>query len=294
MAHSVFWQDQRVLVTPVPGTDRDNLLRNLQHVRDGAINARNAGGAGTWPQDVYRSYAHWAQEAIRLLRRQISQADLEHLVQTPAYWAVMAQTAAGSTQLIDTELDARASVLEDACSDLNAQIIRWSRDGVFVVADTSFYIHYPEKIEDLDLRHTMEIREEPIVLLIPIIVIDELDNLKESKDKRTRWRAGYTLAVLDRVLTEPTGVGLLRQEDFSPLDVGGIPRGQVTVGIVFDRPGHSRLPIADDEIIDRALAIQTLAGKPVTMVTYDTGQSMRARAADLRVKNIPHEVIDAD
>jgi hypothetical protein len=34
----------------------------------------------------------------------------------------------------------------------------------------------------------------------------------------------------------------------------------------------------------RALAIQTLAGQPVTMITYDTGQSTRARAASLRVK----------
>jgi hypothetical protein len=34
----------------------------------------------------------------------------------------------------------------------------------------------------------------------------------------------------------------------------------------------------------RALAIQTLAGQPVTMITYDTGQSTRARAAGLRVK----------
>jgi PIN domain len=46
---------------------------------------------------------------------------------------------------------------------------------------------------------------------------------------------------------------------------------------------HIRLPINDDEIIDRALAVQPLADRPVTLLTYDTGQSTRARAAELPV-----------
>ncbi len=74
---------------------------------------------------------------------------------------------------------------------------------------------------------------------------------------------------------------MLRPEDFSAIDnqTGGIPRGEMTVEIVFDPPGHARLPINDDEIIDRATAVQALAGRDVTVLTYDTRQSMRARAA---------------
>ena len=41
-------------------------------------------------------------------------------------------------------------------------------------------------------------------MLVPIVIVDELDRLKESKDKdkRARWRAGYTLAVLDRLFAD--------------------------------------------------------------------------------------------
>lgn len=60
-------------------------------------------------------------------------------------------------------------------------------------------------------------------------------------------------------------------------------RGQITIELVFDPPGHTRLPINDDEIIDRALAIEALAGGTVTLLTYDTGQSTRARSAGLKV-----------
>ncbi len=43
-----------------------------------------------------------------------------------------------------------------------------------------------------------------------------------------------------------------------------------------------RLPINDDEIVDRALAIKPLAGRQVRVLTYDTGQSTRARLAGLQ------------
>lgn len=40
----------------------------------------------------------------------------------------------------------------------------------------------------------------PIHIIVPIIVVDELDRLKESSNRFTRWRAGYSLAALDRLL----------------------------------------------------------------------------------------------
>ena len=51
--------------------------------------------------------------------------------------------------------------------------------------------------------------------------------------------------------------------------------------ILYDPPGHFRLPINDDEIISRTVAAQALAGKPVTFLTFDTSQAMRARSAGL-------------
>ena len=56
--------------------------------------------------------------------------------------------------------------------------------------------------------------------------------------------------------------------------------------ILFDPPRHERLPINDDEIIDRALAAQGLAGTPVTLLTYDTSQAARGRHAGLAVNKL--------
>jgi PIN domain len=122
-----------------------------------------------------------------------------------------------------------------------------------------------------------------------MVVIDELDGLKRSSNKKSRWRAGYTLALIDRLLgDDPNRQGTVHQTDRTPDVLES--RGEVTIEALLDPPGHQRLPINDDEIIDRALAAQVLAGTGITVITYDTGQSMRARAAGLGVKKLNVEL----
>lgn len=60
--------------------------------------------------------------------------------------------------------------------------------------------------------------------------------------------------------------------------------------MLFEQPGHVRLPLPDDEIVDRCLGAHTLAGlQGVTLLTYDTGQSTRARLQKLRVRKFRND-----
>lgn len=95
-----------------------------------------------------------------------------------------------------------------------------------------------------------------------------------------KWRACYTLAVFDDILIEPGTHAILRQ----PAADG--TRGPVLMDILYDPPRHERLPINDDEIIDRALAAQSTASSPVTLLTYDTSQATRARHIGLAVNKL--------
>jgi hypothetical protein len=138
-------------VTPLPGADCKDLLESLRYVYTGAVNARSSGGGE--PHLHYNAYIGWAFEAVRMLRGKVAPADLEQLVLTRSFWALQASgtsTPANRARLVDVELDERVSALEATCKDLEAQIDRWSRDGTFVVADTSFYIQHPQGIDDLD------------------------------------------------------------------------------------------------------------------------------------------------
>lgn len=283
-----------MLITPRPGVNRDNLLKTLRTVHEDVANLYTSG-----PHTAYKrllAYLEWANDAVRHLARQISDADLNRLVLTPRYAALLDGMGlmAGTEQqrlvngLVSLELEQRVRDFEEAVDALAAHIEHWSGPKSFIVADSSFYIQHPQKLDNADFGALLPVDHEAVHLLVPIVVLDELDKLKESKDRHTRWRAGATLAVVDRLLTgESTTALLLRAPvDGEPADN---PPKIIHVELMPDPVGHVRLPIADDEIVDRAYSAQQLAGRPVTLITYDTSQATRGRIAGLRVNKLRHD-----
>jgi hypothetical protein len=165
------------------------------------------------------------------------------------------------------------------------------RSGYLRVPETSFFCHGETLFDKADYHRILSESWvnwlRPIRVLIPIAVVDELDNLKQAGT--VRHRALVSLAILDRVITgSPQDPHMLREPELRQVSEDRqAPTGDLTVEVLFDPPGHTRLPIMDDEIIARALAIQPLAGRAVTLLTCDTRQSFRARSLDLNVIKVP-------
>ena len=279
-----------MLITPRPGAHRDNIRKVLTGVHTAATNLP---GSSESAFSSLLKYLQWATESARMLRSQISARDLDNLIFTPRYQTLLAScgTLAGTDQqslvrgLVDLEVTERVEALEAAMAEFEAQTRRWVGRELLVVADSSFYCHNAQCLRDADLHEILGlVPSKPIRLLFPIVVVDELDGLKEAGKQQARWRAPHTLGLLDEVLRGGT-FGVWRPEvaDFDSGDV----RGRVSMEILLDPPGHVRLPIADDEIIDRAVSIQLLAGQPVRLLTCDTGQHTRGCAAGLEVTKVP-------
>jgi hypothetical protein len=89
---------------------------------------------------------------------------------------------------------------------------------------------------------------------------------------------------LDTVITDGT-TGVLRRT--GPGE-GQSVCGAITAEIVLDQAGHTRFPIADDEIIDRAVTIQAIANREVRLLTCDTSQATCGRIAGLKVTKLAH------
>jgi predicted ribonuclease YlaK len=153
------------------------------------------------------------------------------------------------------------------------------------VVDTSVFVHHPCKNREIEYAAVIGAGFEPVRLVVPRVVIDELDRLKESGNQAVRWRAGHTLGVLDELLHHPRSRATIREEDnlSEVADAGGMPRGKVTIEVFLDDPQHVRMEDNDDEIIDRALALQAYAGHEVRLLTMDTSMALRARLLGLRV-----------
>jgi len=288
-----------MLITPHPGANRDNLLKALQSVQGELSNLVSGAGNAQNAQERVLAYLKWTNSAVRMLGTQISPSDLNHLVLTDRYKLLL--TVAGTMTGTDTptkaflnglvarELEERVTAFNEAVKTLERQITRWSGYEQYIVPDTSFYIHHPAKLEDLDPGSLLGDPHADFVVLVPMVIVDELDRLKETKDKLVRWRAGYTLAVLDRLFQKWDVRALLRQGGTDP-EPKVAPLGDAWIELLFEAPGHVRLPNSDDEIIDRALSVEPLLNRKVTLLTYDTGQSMRARNAGLRVVKLRPEI----
>jgi hypothetical protein len=224
-----------------------------------------------------------------MLRYRVPASDIDRLLLTRRYWAIQGAPDGGSAGVVNTEIDDREAALHETVNWLTDTQAKWQRSpGRLVVADTSVYCQHPDRLTDINYASAIGQGRIPIRLMVPILVLDELEGLKQSNKRQTRWRAGHTLGRLDEVL-DSMGTGVLRTEDTSPIDHGELPKPPVYVEVFFDPPRHRRLPINDDELIERALAIQAESGKVVTFLTFDTAQSTRAKFAGLAVTKLTED-----
>ena len=243
------------------------------------------------------NYLAWALETARLLRNRISSADIDRLIFTPMFWRLRNAFSSGrdkfDNELLGIEITDRAEVLDRAWTALNNEINRWNDSTVLAMVDTTVFINHDEKIKDIPYAKELNLGFEPVRLVVPRVVVDELDRLKESGNQQVRWRAGHTLGVLDELLRQPRSRVTIREadENFTAIaNAGGMPRDKVTIEVLFDDPHHVRVEDNDDEIINRALALQAYACRPVRLLTMDTSMALRARMLDLNVCKISKNI----
>jgi rRNA maturation endonuclease Nob1 len=139
--------------------------------------------------------------------------------------------------------------------------------GCLVVIDTSALIE-GEHVATTDWRSVIGCAaSDSLRLLVPMLVVEELDALKRDRDPRVMSRARKVLKALSALVQSPNRPATLS--------------AGVTIEVLADEPGHARLPVNDDEIVDRASYIRQLCGREVTVVAGDYSLIFRARALGL-------------
>jgi len=85
-----------MLISPRPGALRDTVLATLQRVHLDASNLRSAVAASAYERLL--GYLGWVTDATRLLQEQASTEDVDRLIQTRRYYALLGScgTLAGS------------------------------------------------------------------------------------------------------------------------------------------------------------------------------------------------------
>jgi hypothetical protein len=193
---------------------------------------------------------------------------------TSAYYEIRALTSASprAVAFIDAEAARQRRELEGLRDDLQRRLDRaLAAPGAITILDTNVLLHHqlPDSVAWRDV-----VGKESVRLVIPLRVIEELDEKKYSASDKLRARARERLPKL-----------------YAMVGAGGLPKplkddhGTIEV---FIEPGPRTRPAdADTEILDTAHDLRRLSRQVVTIVTGDTAMRLRAEAEGLATAVMP-------
>jgi hypothetical protein len=254
----------------------EQVWTTLREVQADLVNA--------FSQQEIQGLTEWARNAEARLRLILTRAELQRLVLTPRL-LIVASAPAVSVPLFHiaiSELGDAVDRWNDELREVEAWRTRWASADYLVAPDTNVYLHHPEDFDDVDWHRVMNVSAmEDIRLVLPMRIVDELDNSKQKAKPAAQKRAQKTLAKVTALFgdgsTSPSRCLWPATKD----------QGSVMLEILSDPIGHERLALGDDEIVDRLVSLQALADRPVRLATYDFGMAFRARQSGIRAIHLP-------
>ncbi|MGH3826905.1 MAG: PIN domain-containing protein [Pseudonocardiaceae bacterium] len=186
----------------------------------------------------------------------------------------MAAATPRPAPLINDEAARQVRALERLSAKVQALEALRNREGHVAVLDTNVLMHY-HRLGEIPWAEVLGVA--PVRIILPICVIDELDNKKYAGSDRMSRRADLAVRALRQY-----SAGL------RPGSAATLPDG-TTLEVFLDDPGHARMANPDEELRSRCMLLQRATGRPVTLVTGDLGMQLRAGAHGLGHAEMPEK-----
>ena len=275
-------------------TDTINRLDKLVERFDGDLsNVHNSGSD--------ERYFKLVDEAEQALRNVFADGELADALHSERYWHIRRywenrptayigasdeqkwmQRDSQSISLIKSELRRQLERLQAALAHLKLFMPLVYPSPSLLVLDTNVFVHFDPFRYEIDQAKWCEIVQMPkraeFRLIVPVVVLDELDRRAHSGDRNVNRRARAALSHLDPFVDD-----LLTYEP-KAIRPGA---GWMTVEILPDAPSHQRQADADTELLDRAEFLYQITGQRVRLVTADRGMRVRGTMLDkLRARGV--------
>lgn len=276
-----------------------NVQNAVATLADLASRASTIAGSEPDPLGVFNAYLGWSVTALRSLTRVLDTDSVRALIETTPFRIIHAIDPAAYSRpalgdLVRTELQSRVDALEAARLALTDEIERWTFRGErtkeptqhAAVLDTNTIMEFSGRIEQIQWDAILQTSVgEPITVVIPIMVLRELDTLKHSNGtmliaddavpRRTLARAA--IRVLDRAFPGDSTLYSIR----GSRTVDNTVQSPLRLLLQLDDLRHASIPDPDAEIIDRALSLRPLVSS-LTLITGDISMRVRAEHSGLR------------
>lgn len=254
----------------------------VETLHDQARRARNLHAAGDLAQRR-NEYLAWVGGAERQLASLFADPKVCEALYSQHHWHIWILHADSdnhprASALLNDEIDRQANRLE-RLADTIQQFIEWVQAGPSPIAviDTHVLLHFqpPQNVD-----WTRIVSAEQVRLVLPLRVVEELDQKKYTARSELRDRARRLLSQLrSQVSAGERGRVQLRQNVILEVYVPGEPRQRTTD--------------ADQEVLDTCLQLQA-ASADLYLITDDAGLDIRARSQDLTVRRMPETYLRND
>jgi rRNA-processing protein FCF1 len=240
--------------------------------------AQNASGSEVKRQ----AYLNWVSTTQQQLRTIFADTELEDSLLGRGYWHICGLSSHTDERLLNRLIGEELvfqvghpgmhgdphGLVGEVAAWLRALMRLASRPGRICVPDTNALLHYTW-FDQLPWAERMQVPQ--VRLVIPLAVVDELDAKKYARRAEFQQRARELLTRIDRFVSSSPPDG------YSPVREG------VTVEILPDEPGHLRVQGNDQEILERCEFLQQVTGRPVTLITGDSGMRINAQNRGIEV-----------
>ncbi|MGH3401058.1 MAG: PIN domain-containing protein [Streptosporangiaceae bacterium] len=259
----------------VPGTI-DQAVERVRFLR-GQLSTATGDSFGFGPEDAFLT---WIDDYARPQFESLLAPDEELLVELDASHNRINMAPKSNVRRLNAMLSRERNDWErrltEAMEELAWQKRLAERPGQQVVLDTSVMME-AGPLPSIDW-HGMDpaLAQGEIRLILPILAVEELDNLLHDRNGDRRKKARDATRTL---------VGLHGTRPTEPAALPGKP--EVTIEVLLDGDWHQRRPNNDAEIVDQALAVHELTGKRVLLATCDLRMMYRAGVAGLPSTQVP-------
>ena len=252
------------------GVDLDQAIRTVDELAlaCGNLRAELVGPAG----DPWGKYVAWEETCERQLRGIFAEPGPIEGLHTQRYWQMWIPGTHWG-RLIGPEIDVQVQRLDALASRLRAYLPLRRQPGHLAVVDTNVLLHY-QRIDKVDWGKV--VGDRPVRLVVPHVVLDELDDKRYLGSDKIRDRARSATVPFDELR------GQLECQGYATLRVG-----EATVEYLVDEEGHARRANPDEEVVDRARFLRQVTARAVTLITADQGMRARAVARGLPVVGMP-------
>jgi hypothetical protein len=257
--------------------DVNQAIASVQLLQSQLGSARGSGHSSTDRRDAFLSWCDYRA------RPQLG----NHFSSTETLFGELDQSydrvalAPGTTErtlngILQREFNSWEGRLERLVAELRALAPFIDRPGRIVVLDTSALMEGQPFASFNWQSLDTSLADSAVRLIVPVLVIEELDELKRDRDGARKQKARGVFRSL---------WGL---HGHSPTEPVPLPeQSGVTIEVMLDGDWHQRRLNNDGEIIDQAVQVRELTGKPVILASGDYAQLYRSAAAGLQAVLMP-------